>query len=366
MTRIIDEYIVHCSATQPDWFAGKSINEKRDEIRLWHIRDRGWLEIGYAGLFDRDGSIATGRDLNKDGDFFDDIGAHVLGRNSRSVGGCLIGGFGSESTDLFEDHFTEAQDRALRLHIEEVQDYAKRKLKVTGHNQYANKACPGFYVPDWYARKQQRPLVGFQDKNLMRADYEPTLVLKEAVAPAPKKAPVPVLKWGSKGEAVRALQARLIELRYYPGAVDGDFQERTHAALMEFQLANGLEPDGKYGPQTRAVMATAVPRALREVSVEKLETESRTIKAADEGKEQLKQAAGGAAVVGVLAQIQQVNEVLAESRGMREILTGMTPQVLMLIAFAFAGFMGYKAYKKFTLVKAVRIDDARTGANTRI
>jgi len=151
MTRQIDEIIVHCADTRPEWMAGHSVEAKRDEIRRWHVEDRGWRDIGYAMIIDRDGSVAKGRDLDDDGDTFDDIGAHTKGRNSRSVGICLIGGHGSAATDEFEDHFTPEQAVALRQVIAQIKNYAKKDLPVNGHNQYANKACPGFNAPRWYA-----------------------------------------------------------------------------------------------------------------------------------------------------------------------------------------------------------------------
>lgn len=155
--RQIDEIIVHCSATPVNWMSGRSIAEKTAEIKRWHTQQRGWRDIGYAVLIDRDGSIAYGRDLDDDGDTFDDIGAHTKGRNSRSVGVCLIGGHGSNEKDKFEDNFTPEQDVALRRVIEDINLYVGKQLPVNGHNQYAAKACPGFHAPTWYARQRSAP-----------------------------------------------------------------------------------------------------------------------------------------------------------------------------------------------------------------
>jgi len=152
--RIVDEIIVHCSATRPEWFEGKTINQKRDEIRNWHVRDRGWKDIGYALLIDRDGKTAKGRDLDKDGDVWEEIGAHVEGKNTRSIGLCLIGGFGANANDPFEKNFTKAQDDTLRMVIADLQRQFPSIKKVSGHNQYAAKACPGFKVVDWLGKKK--------------------------------------------------------------------------------------------------------------------------------------------------------------------------------------------------------------------
>ena len=59
------------------------------------------------------------------------------------------------------------------------------------------------------------------------------------------------LERGMKNSAaVRKLQQRLKELRYYTGVVDGDFGYSTESAVIAFQSANGLTPDGKAGSST--------------------------------------------------------------------------------------------------------------------
>lgn len=50
--------------------------------------------------------------------------------------------------------------------------------------------------------------------------------------------------------AVRLIQSRLKELRFYAGSVDGDFGASTEAAVKAFQSANGLTPDGRVGGGT--------------------------------------------------------------------------------------------------------------------
>lgn len=58
------------------------------------------------------------------------------------------------------------------------------------------------------------------------------------------------LKKGSKGEEVRQLQERLIELGYDPGEPDGAFGNGTREAVIAFQRRNGLDADGQAGPKT--------------------------------------------------------------------------------------------------------------------
>ncbi len=55
---------------------------------------------------------------------------------------------------------------------------------------------------------------------------------------------------GDAGADVTTLQQRLATLGYYQGAVDGQFGSLTEAALIAFQQAQGLKPDGIAGTAT--------------------------------------------------------------------------------------------------------------------
>ena len=139
--RDITGIIIHCTATRPDWWSGKSLAKKIAEIRRWHVEDRGWSDIGYHYLIDRDGKIGTGRPIERNG-------AHVLDHNKGTIGVSMFGGHGSATADDFADNFTPQQNSALRRLIGSLHaDYGP--VPVTGHNEYANKACPGFIVSKW-------------------------------------------------------------------------------------------------------------------------------------------------------------------------------------------------------------------------
>ena len=157
--RHIDTIIIHCTATRPNFWQGKSAQQKTDEVRRWHVEDRGWSDIGYHYLIDRDGTLVEGRPLER-------TGAHAKGHNTGSVGISLFGGHGGNVADQIEDNFTEDQDRALR----ELMDRLKAEhpiTKIIGHNEVANKACPTFVVRDWLAKAPaavQAPMVASQQR----------------------------------------------------------------------------------------------------------------------------------------------------------------------------------------------------------
>jgi hypothetical protein len=67
-----------------------------------------------------------------------------------------------------------------------------------------------------------------------------------------------MLRMGSKGAAVRELQAVLLRAGYTV-KVDGDFGPSTKKAVIGFQKAHRIEADGVVGPQTQKALS-AVPR----------------------------------------------------------------------------------------------------------
>ena len=148
----VTEIVLHCSATQNDWMSGKSVEEKRAEIDRWH-KARGWRGFGYHWLIDRDGHVIAGRPESM-------IGAHVKGHNAGTIGICLVGGATSAASDRFEENFTKEQ-RAATWHM--IRAISKRAdiQKVTGHNRYAAKACPGFEASEefpWPPQERTAPL----------------------------------------------------------------------------------------------------------------------------------------------------------------------------------------------------------------
>ena len=69
---------------------------------------------------------------------------------------------------------------------------------------------------------------------------DPSAAASSAGSPLPKE----------ESARVREIQQALKSAGYDPGSVDGRMGARTRTAIRDFQLANGLEPDGKVGPRT--------------------------------------------------------------------------------------------------------------------
>ena len=84
----------------------------------------------------------------------------------------------------------------------------------------------------------------------------------QPTAPAATSAPASnpangALSVGSRGDAVKSLQQKLIDLGYLSGSADGVFGEDTRKAVMAFQSARGLKADGQAGSATLAALNTA-------------------------------------------------------------------------------------------------------------
>jgi len=90
---------------------------------------------------------------------------------------------------------------------------------------------------------------------------EATTTTTTSGSSAPAEVTVPAsghLSAGDSGSAVETLQQALKQLGLYDGAVDGDFGQGTSDAVVAFQNAHNLTPDGIVGQAT----ADAINQAL--------------------------------------------------------------------------------------------------------
>lgn len=129
--RQVSEIIVHCAATP----------EGRDytvaDIRAWH-KQRGFSDVGYHYVIYRDGRIMLGRPVGQ-------VGAHVEGHNTGTIGISYIGGVSADGKTA-KDTRTAAQRASLLWLAAQLRAKHRGIKKVTGHNEYAAKACPSFSV----------------------------------------------------------------------------------------------------------------------------------------------------------------------------------------------------------------------------
>ena len=95
--------------------------------------------------------------------------------------------------------------------------------------------------------------------------------LRPTKTPDPPSTPGPdnsLLKYGSKGEEVKALQGKLIALGYMAlGKDDGAFGDVTQGALLSFQRVNSLKADGIAGEKTLALLDSGTTKPDPDVFV---------------------------------------------------------------------------------------------------
>lgn len=131
MARIINEIILHCSATK------EGLDYKAKDIDKWH-KAQGFKCIGYNFVITLNGTVETGRDIN-------DIPAHCTGHNKNSIGIVYIGG--CDKNMKAKDTRTESQKLSLYKLVKELM--IKYHIDITSvhtHNEFAQKACPSFSI----------------------------------------------------------------------------------------------------------------------------------------------------------------------------------------------------------------------------
>jgi len=220
--RSITEICQHCAAT-PE---GKPFTVA--DITRWHVQ-QGWRTIGYHAVAE------LGKTRCEPGRPEDEVGAHVKGHNSNSLGMCYIGGVdvvGTPKDTMTLEQFTAFEDQIYRW-----KEKYPTITKMTGHNQYANKACPSYDVNVKFARIiKELGLNGVND------------------APLDPPSSPRVLGEGDSGNDVLGWQRDLQELDFTL-ADDGKFGPRTHECTIAFQIWRNLRPDGLVGRDTRQAMA---------------------------------------------------------------------------------------------------------------
>ncbi|MCK7615168.1 peptidoglycan recognition protein family protein [Roseibium sediminicola] len=208
---------LHCSASD---------NPKHDDVSVidaWH-KARGWSGVGYHFFIKKDGTVQTGRPINR-------IGAHVAGHNTGSIGICLHG--------LEEDRFTKAQFESLRDLCGQINAAYGLQMRFRGHKEVAAKACPVFDYRKVLALDRK----GFITEPFSRRDPVRLEAIPETDGAA--KADYPELDVGDRGDAVKRLQELLNAAGAFMGVdlkVDGIFGGQTAEAVVELKQEYDLYP----------------------------------------------------------------------------------------------------------------------------
>lgn len=124
------------------------------------------------------------------------------------------------------------------------QEYQKAKQIVTQQESEISRLSAEVSQ----LRSQQAARSSARDEDVARLQNE----VNRLKANAPKlSVSTPKAKPSGKTD-VAAIQRALSRAGYDPGPVDGKMGKRTKSALIAFQKAHGLQPDGIAGPRTLA------------------------------------------------------------------------------------------------------------------
>ncbi|MBP5855674.1 N-acetylmuramoyl-L-alanine amidase [Marivibrio halodurans] len=129
--------VVHASATPAD------MNIGAEEIRQWHVKERGWSDIGYHFVLRRNGKVESGRDEWRQG-------AHAAGHNDYTLAICMVGGSDADDITKAENNFTAAQFQTLPNLLRTLLEEYPQVDTILGHRDLpgVKKACPCFNVAD--------------------------------------------------------------------------------------------------------------------------------------------------------------------------------------------------------------------------
>lgn len=147
MSKSLQYLIIHCTATRE----GREVQSS--EIRHWHTDPvskggRGWKQVGYTDMIHLDGRVERLVDNNEDAKVDSwEITNGAKGYNGISRHVVYVGGLAVDGQTP-KDTRTEAQKRALASY---VTDFHRRfpQVRIIGHREVANKACPSFDVQAW-------------------------------------------------------------------------------------------------------------------------------------------------------------------------------------------------------------------------
>ena len=148
MSNPLQYLVIHCTATP----AGREVSSA--ELRHFHTDPeskggRGWKQVGYTDMIHLDGRVERLVKNNEDANVDPwEITNGAKGMNAVSRHIVYVGGVDANDVRKARDTRAPAQKEALKRY---VLDFHKRfpKVKIIGHNQVANKACPSFDVPKW-------------------------------------------------------------------------------------------------------------------------------------------------------------------------------------------------------------------------
>ena len=121
--RNVERIFLHCSASDEETLEGDALV---GTIREWHLA-RGFQDVGYHFLIDKQGKIMKGRDIQM-------MPAAQKGHNAHTIAIMVHGLTGFTSESLNACHYL----------CKQINVAYKGRVSFHGHCEVSNKTCPVF------------------------------------------------------------------------------------------------------------------------------------------------------------------------------------------------------------------------------
>ncbi|MEO0894908.1 MAG: N-acetylmuramoyl-L-alanine amidase [Bacteroidota bacterium] len=197
----VSHMIIHHSAgpnTSADW--GATV------LSIWnfHVNTRGWNDIGYNWLIDPNGVIYEGR-----GGGNNVIGAHFCGKNTGTMGVCLLGTYEQEEPSAkaiasLEKLLAWKMCDANLAPLDTTIHLTSGDLLpvISGHKDGCSTSCPGSELHDELPSVRQGAIVQFDSCTSVQTSIEPLdMALDLNVYPNPTTGSV-TLEWNQATPAM--------------------------------------------------------------------------------------------------------------------------------------------------------------------
>jgi N-acetylmuramidase-like protein/putative peptidoglycan binding protein len=326
-----------------------------------------WGQIPYGKTRDQYGKLARAMEIDQTaalkacswGLF------QVLGKNHKMVGYDTVQDMVRAMMEDEENHLRAAIEYLVAANLDDDLRAHRWDVVARGYNG------PGYRVNryDEKLRDAYKRWSRIQDTPYpVVSPEEPPEAIPEAPSVKVKKG-----KWPEDSLAppeVKTVQRRLNELGFFPGKVDGDWGDATAGAILQFQRNNELEPDGHWGPATRAVLfsdkakAKPISSVRANMTVDDLrKADSKIVTEADKVTTPAK--AGTIVGTGTLvagAVTEAFPDALSYVRQAREVFAELPWWVYMALAVLVCFYFASKGDK----IKEWRLKDERAGRNIGI
>ena len=220
--------VVHWSAYPTALSKTEELSQLR-QIQDLHQNDRGWNDIAYNFCVGDSGTIYEARGYEhrsaaQGGNTRDEINYN----NKHYVAVCWLGG-------------SNPDDQPSKEAVAAVKElWRKIGGDLRPHSSFKSTNCPGDMWRKWIENR-----LTFVPEEVKTAE-----VVKETTR-------FTIIKKGDRGQSVEEIQIMLNFVNKKPIPIDGDFGNKTLAAVVIFQKAQKLTPDGIVGQLTYAKLIEA-------------------------------------------------------------------------------------------------------------